>query len=187
VVQEFPSSQSVPSERLLFLHPPRVVGVSCTQESRVHGFWSSQLRTPWRQVPVAVSHESTVQGFRSSHDGHTASGEISAIGPDGTSAVMSRSRIRSRTRRGKRLFRGVSTVAFIQSTSSERIARRVVLGGIVSQRNTHPIVLSTENRGAGNRQDPSRNLSRLRLLSGRKEGIFLHWKGKVSLDSGQEL
>jgi hypothetical protein len=41
-------------------------------ESVVQGLASSQFFGSWRQVPVAVSQESTVHGFKSLQDGQSA-------------------------------------------------------------------------------------------------------------------
>jgi hypothetical protein len=60
-VQEFPSSHRVPASSGTCRQPPAFG--SLEQLSEVHGLASSQLNASCRQVPVAVSQESTVQGL----------------------------------------------------------------------------------------------------------------------------
>jgi len=49
-------------------------GATDTQTSFVQGLWSSQLRGSCRQVPVVVSHASTVQKLKSLQSGQASSG-----------------------------------------------------------------------------------------------------------------
>jgi hypothetical protein len=72
LVQELRSSQSDPGPTREWRQPPNEG--SGTQKSLVHGLPSSQFKASCRQVPVVVSHESTVQELKSVQSGQSMAG-----------------------------------------------------------------------------------------------------------------